>query len=233
MAKPGTADISIVKTDFGEYNEDTKTATYYHFPDSDIENISISANATTSLNISSDVKWNTCMLPFSMEVPEGVKAFSCLAIDEENCELQLTEVNSMEAYVPYIVYSENGYIEMLTGVIDAQQYPSSDVVESGYLSGAMTNKEITSGYVLQNLSSGVKFYSCGGEEVAIPAGMCWVNNAGSEASAYQLPSQIPTSIISASTKNDKAKYFTVSGAATDGSMKNRLYIRDGKKIIVK
>lgn len=231
MAKPGVVNISIVKTDFGKYDATTTTTTYYHFADSNSEDVSVSSHATTTLNISGDVKWSTCMLPFSMDVPEGVKAFSCVERDEQNCLLKLTEVSTMEAFVPYILFSENGYNETLTGSVEELSYPSSGVVESGYLSGAVVSQKITSGYVLQNLSSGVKFYSCGGDEFTIPAGKCWVNGAGSEAKAFVMPTDVVSTISNTRMEQVGAKCYTVSGALTDGNAKNRLYIKDGKKII--
>lgn len=233
MAKPGEASLNIINTDFAVYNSATASNTYYHFTDATSKVVSVSTNATATVSVSADTKWSTCILPFSMDMPEGLKAYSCQARDEENSVLKLTEVSAMQAFTPYILYSEEGYSETITDQVDEASYPASDVVENGFLAGAVTSQKITSGYVLQNLSSGVKFYSCGGDEFIIPAGKCWVKGDGSKAKSFQMVDDVANAIKAAQLNTDEDRYFTISGTATDGGEKNRIYIRNGKKTIKK
>lgn len=185
------------------------------------------------LNISSTVNWGTCILPFSCALPSGVKAYTCNNKDEEY--LLLTEVAQLTAYTPYILYSEAGYSGNLSGTVDANEYPAGGFVKSGYLSGAIVPQTVNSGYVLQNLSEGVKFYSCGGDNFNIPAGKCWVNIDGGSARerlGFKVENSL-TGISNVAESADANAIYTLSGVRVKSAAAPGLYVVNKKKVMKK
>lgn len=129
---------------------------------------------TLPFNISSGAKWSTCILPFSAAIPEGVKAYTCSRNDEQ-C-VYLSEVESMEAYTPYVLYSENGYSGTISGTVTESGYPETSSVSDGCLYGAIAPQTVTEGYILQKQNDAVKFYAIDEHDsFTIPAGKCWLN----------------------------------------------------------
>lgn len=129
---------------------------------------------TLPLNVSTAAQWSTCILPFSAEIPEGLKAYTCSNHDAEY--IYLDETTALEAYMPYILYAENGYSGTISGTVSATNYPSAGIVTEGYLNGAIVPQTATEGYVLQKQEEGVKFYLIDeGDSFTIPAGKCWMN----------------------------------------------------------
>lgn len=187
-------------------------------------------DASLTLNVSSAAHWSTCILPFSADIPDGVKAYTCMKNDETY--IYLTEAESFEAYTPYILYSENGYSGAINGTV-SETIPAvaeTGVVKSGYLNGAIVPQTATEGYVLQKQDEDVKFYAIAdGDSFAIPAGKCWMTlpeGAKANALSFKLEDAtgMTTAIIPVSTIT-----FDLFGRQTAND--KGLLIRDGKKTI--
>lgn len=199
------------------------------------ENVTVSSDATASLTVSSTNKWSTCILPFDVDLPTGVEAYTCSdkEVREGKTFLKLNSASSIEAYTPYILYSENGYSGNVSGTVDATKYPASGIVTAGYLNGAIEAQSITEGYVLQNLSDGVKFYSCGGNTFTIPAGKCWVTiTSDTKALSFEYDESAKIDCIADKTDNTDAIY-NLSGQKVSTLQPNTIYVRSGKKFINK
>lgn len=228
-AKPGYADIKIKNCFFN-----TEDATQWDTKDITIsDKVSASNTSTVPVSVSAEAKWGTCILPFSCALPSGVKAYTCNSKDENN--LLLTEVPQLAAYTPYILYSEAGYSGNLSGNVDAGQYPAEGFVKSGYLSGAIVPQTINSGYVLQNLSGGVMFYSCDGDNFNIPAGKCWVNIDGGSARerlGFKIENSL-TGISNVAESSDANAIYTLSGLRVKDAAAPGIYVVNKKKVLKK
>lgn len=230
-AKPGVQDIKVKNCKFAV------TSSYYDTFDEAISNaITVADNATASVNvaISEDVKWSTCILPFDAEIPAGFKAYACNETKESS--LVLSPVSTMTAYTPYILYSENGCNETLTGTVSASNYPAGGTATAGYITGAVAQTTVNSGYVLQKQSDNVKFYKIDSTKpITVPAGKCWVNvpNASSKAS-FGIIIGSPTGIDGVQNDdNASAACYNIAGIKMAQPQKGQLYIVNGKKYIAK
>lgn len=221
--KPGTAKIAASKVYFA-----TKDEVQYDVPDSEHE-ISVSDQSTVSLSVSAENLWNTCVLPFSAQIPAGLKAFNGSSISEDY--LYLTEASSLQAFTPYLLLAEGGYSGTLQGTVDPEQYVS--VTTDGYLHGAIIQQQITQGYVLQNLGEGTMFHNVNGQSFVIPQGKCWLASDNTS-----LPQAIrmgldPTGIDAApaSSTGKQEEVFTLDGKRVSTPLPGHIYIIGGKKAI--
>lgn len=183
------------------------------------------------LRVSSTLHWSTCILPFSSSIPEGVTAYTCDSHDDEY--LYLTESESMESFTPYILYSENGYEGTLIGNADANSFPENGYVKANYLNGAIIPQSVTSGYVMQNLSEGVKFYPIAENSTfTIPAGKCWVTmpEAGVKSLGFAIADE--TAITTAESKRmESEEIYTLQGVKVTKMLPGNIYIKGGKTVL--
>lgn len=230
FTKPGTAQITIdgvaLKVAGG----------YEYVPASRVdENITVSTNATTAISISGTNNWSTCILPFDCPLPDGVKAYSCTDKDDENSVLKLSPANSITGYTPYILYSEDGYSGPISGTVDPTKYPEKGFVAKGLLNGAITNQQITDGFVMQKINGIVKFYDCDGQTFNIPAGKCWVTMpeaTGAKAWSFVIEGE-QTNINSIEHANANTTIYNIGGQRMKNMLQKGIYITNGKKIIIK
>ena len=196
------------------------------------ENVTIGTTAKASLSVSYTNKWSTCILPFATALPDGLKAYTCSSKDDEKGVFYLTNASSIEAYTPYILYSESGYTGTLTGEVNASQYPEDGKVAQGYLTGAIEKQTTNEGYVLQNKGDGVKFYLMdSGQSYTIPAGKCWATPPTSTAQSFSF--EFPTAvngIVEVAESKNESKY-NLSGIMIDAPKSGQLYIQNGKKYV--
>lgn len=184
---------------------------------------------TLPLNISADVKWSTCILPFDTTLPDGVTAYTSDSYDEDN--IILTKAKSLEAYTPYVLYSENGYSGTVSGNVTT--CPDSRYVQKGILYGAIVNQTVTEGYVLQKQSAGVQFYAISnGDSFDIPAGKCWMNIPDSNAKAlgFRIDGTVTGINAVATPKSDVI--FDIAGRQRQ-NIERGIVIMNGKKILKK
>lgn len=184
--------------------------------------------------------WGTTILPFGgVEIPAGVKAYSCAAVESNGTTLTLVEVSALEANKPYII--EGAWNETLTG--DAQGTALTYTV--GLLTGvyAATLAPVDS-YVLQKNGDKVAFYQVEtGEQPTVGANRAYLTYeapAGdAKARAFFFEGDDATAIatISALTSGEVEAIYTIGGARVNSLQKgiNIVKMQNGetKKVIVK
>lgn len=186
------------------------------------------------LNISASSHWSTCILPFSTELPTGVKAYTSSTSDEEN--IFLTPAASLAAYTPYVLYSEAGFSGTVTGTVAETGYPETGYVTAGNLNGAVVPQTVKNGYIMQKQNGEVMFYAIGsGDSFLVPAGKCWMQiPAGGSAKAYNFIVADETGVERLIAPVDNGgKVYDLTGRHVTQLRQNTLYIKDGKKFINK
>ncbi len=174
--------------------------------------------------------FGTLILPFASALPDGVKAYTSVGNDTEN--IYLYEAASLEAYTPYILYSENACHETLSGTVDESLCPASGFVNAGNLNGAITSQVVSTGYVLQNGVEGVKFYAIP-NAIVVPAGKCWVT-LPSDAKSLNFVFQDANGLDRiVPTRNVDGEVYTLDGRKAGNIMPGRIYIKNGEKFISK
>ena len=226
-AKPGKASVELKKQ-----NLTTADETKYEPADASYD-ITIGTSAKADLSVSSANKWSTVILPFATELPAGVKAYTCNSKNDEEKVFYLTAATQIDAYTPYILYSESGYTGTLTGEVDASQYPEAGYVKSGYLTGAVKSQTTNEGYILQKLNGVVKFYKADAEKTYnIPAGKCWATPTDAEQDSYDFsfaPTAVNSVVETVESKNENK--FDINGVMINSPQKGQLYIQSRKKLL--
>lgn len=184
-------------------------------------------------------QYTTLLLPFDCEVPEGITAYSCSSVADRKA--LLTQVQSLHAYEPYILYAPMGYSGSLSGWLSASAYEESvsneGVCRSGLLCGAVCPQSISQGYVLQTgADGGMTFTPTGGDTYLVPEGKCWLA-IEEEADSLTLALDDPTSIerieSCEKSKDNKVQYnYDLMGRrATTPLLKRNIIIFKGQKIL--
>lgn len=228
FSKPGTLQIEM-----SGLNLTTADGTKYEPANETNTNISIGTEAKAQLSISGTNKWSTAILPFAAELPAGVKAYTCTEKDDDAQVFYLTEATTMEAYTPYILWSDNDYSGTLTGELDATQYPESGTVKVGNLTGAVKQQTTNEGYILQNKGGVVKFYVADPTKTyTIPAGKCWATPTGNEPDSYSFDIKT-TAVTKVAEKGEKTTgaCYDINGLQITEPVKGSLYIQSGRKYV--
>lgn len=192
--------------------------------------VGIPAKRELPLSISAKNKVGTLILPFSTDVPEGVKAYSCNSVNGEL--LVLNQEQTFEACKPYIVYSENGYSGTLAGEVDmTAEYPVDDVYSEGFLTGVLSPAVVSTGYIMQNKGAGPAFYNAEGSNFHLPAGRCYLTpSAETEAKSFGFSFDETTSITDVSSDTDSdAVIYNMMGQRILRPVSGQMYIKEGKK----
>lgn len=226
--KPGKAQIEIRNIALVE-----QTGTK-HVPTNPQVDVTINNTSKTSFNVSAANRWSTCILPFAIEIPDGVKAYTSSTFDNEN--IYLNEAERIEAYRPYILYSENGYTGFVCGTVNPADYPESGYVTAGNLSGAIVPQTVTEGFILQKHNDNVKFYAIDeNDSFLVPAGKCWMNipeGGGVKAFNFVVDND-ETGIQTALDMKRNSDIYDLTGRRVSTMKKNGLYIKNGEKILNK
>ncbi|MCD8303785.1 MAG: hypothetical protein LUC86_03010 [Prevotellaceae bacterium] len=89
----------------------------------------------------------TLILPFYASLPEGVRAYSCSALESDGQTLSLTEESALEANTPYIICCPTGEAPAFEG---AGTWHESCSLAAGLLTGTMEETTLAQGaYVLK------------------------------------------------------------------------------------
>ncbi len=183
--------------------------------------------------------WGTVILPVDgLEVPLGVKAYSCAEVS--GTTLTLEEVSALEANKPYII--EGSWQETIAG---GDALGSALTYTEGLLTGvyAATPAPVDS-YVLQKNGDKVAFYQVEtGEQPTVGANRAYLTYeapAGdAKARAFFFEGDDATAIatISALTSGEVEAIYTIGGARVNSLQKgiNIVKMQNGetKKVIVK
>ena len=237
--------IAATGTDGRWFLQNTEDNSYLGGQDaglfSNSQNYDLAIEAASQAEVAVSVaagKYATRIFPFKPTLPEGVVAYSCAAVDNEN--LTLAEVESPAANVPYILYSENGVeTTNLTGWGTA----SAVSYEAGLLTGVYTNAVVTAGkYVLQTQDGVQGFYQVaeGDNFEAIPyrAYLTWSGTHANVRALFFPAADEATGIeaIGVLTSGNYDAIYTAGGAKVNSLQKGlNIVVKDGKsyKIFVK
>lgn len=178
--------------------------------------------------------WGTTILPFAVnEIPEGVKVYSCAAVD--GATLTLTEVEALEANKPYII--EGAWNATLTG--DAQG--TALTYTEGLLTGVYAPQIAPAGsYVLQKQNGVVAFYKVAeGENMqpTVGANRAYVTVPNSSAKMFSFGGDATGISAIDALLNGDAEIYNVSGMKQNSLQKgmNIIKMSDGttRKVMVK
>ena len=192
-------------------------------------------NIIREIKIKAEHKFGTCILPFGLQLPAGLKAYSCSHVEGDYIILE--EENRIKANTPYILYAPDGIERTFTGrVVDE----TVDVVTVGLLTGLVfENRTIAFGdgtYVLQDQGNGVMFYNAAGMEVVFPYNRCYLTlPAGSNANAYRL--YVGTTGIECvkdvTDANVETVIYNLQGRKVTELQSGNVYIINGVKVYIK
>lgn len=188
----------------------------------------------------SSFQWGTLIVPFSCELPNGLSAFTCKEISEDN-KLILTKQKSIEANTPYIINGTPGSYHM-----NGTYCAIMDKYSSDYLTGVYVDYEVPQdAFVLQNHeeSSGFGFYRVGSTPVTCPPNRCYLNPVYSGIMMFSLSYDGNTTGLERFSNNDEnSPIYSIDGKnmGCDDSVDNSLnglqrgiYIVKQKKVIKK
>lgn len=168
--------------------------------------------------------YGTWIMPFDGELPEGLVAYGCEAVDGNT--LVLVEAASLKANVPYILAGEAG-----TYTFTGAPGQEDDFYSEGLLTGVYVDTPLTSGYVLQDNENGVGFYKVNSEKpVTITPNHCYLNLSAPVTSFFGIGGF--TAIRPVITPSNGVAH-DLSGKKAVEQLKGGLIIRDGKKYFVK
>ncbi|MBQ9363259.1 MAG: hypothetical protein IJT97_07560 [Bacteroidaceae bacterium] len=195
----------------------------------------IPASRTLPVNINATNKVGTLILPFSADLPEGIKAYTCAAVDTDSKQLTLESADTFEACTPYIVYAENGYSGNISGTVNlSADYPDADVYAEGYLTGVLTTTVVNTGYILQNQGDGPTFYDAEGSSFSLPAGRCYLTpTTPLEAKAFRIIPNDASDIrnIQHTSTATPTDYYDLSGRRIVRPLKG-IYLRGNNKVLI-
>lgn len=180
---------------------------------------SISINTTAA-------GWGTVMLPFSgLEVPAGVKAYTCAAVD--GTTLTLEEVSVLTANTPYII--EGAWNETVSN--DAQG--AALTYTEGLLTGVYADADVPVGsYVLQKLEGVVGFYQVAeGKQPSVGANHAYLTVPASEVRAYFLGGDATGIEAVNALLRGSAEIYGAGGARQNGLQKGVNIIKQNGKTI--
>lgn len=129
LAKAGVNDVKMKDMVFNTKNPDTGYPIQWA-PGNTLKNVAwstmtIPAERTVEVSISTTDKWAPLILPFALnELPEGVTAYTAARVNE-SAQVELEEVTGLEPYKPYFVYAPQGWTATLTGTASADDFPAA------------------------------------------------------------------------------------------------------------
>lgn len=175
-----------------------------------------------------DAGWGTVILPFAVaELPEGVKAYTCAAVD--GATLTLEEATALEANKPYII--QGAWDATLTG--DAQG--TELTYTEGLLTGTYTEMAAKNGtYIMQKHDDKVGFYQVDTESAQpkVPANHAYLTAPSAGVKAFVLGEDIAVAIQSVFDGLVKGQAYDLAGRKVSHFQGGGVYIVNGKKVMV-
>lgn len=172
----------------------------------------------------SSAGWGTLMLPFDADVPAGLTAYGCAAVD--GTTLVLAPSAKLLANTPYIMEGEAGEYDFAG--VPAMTQTSYD---SGVLTGVYADTKITEGYVLQRIDGEVAFYRVDeSAPIIVPAYHCYMNVEVANAAVLRLHG---TTDIDGIDAEERSSIYDLSGKKLDQTAGKGVYIKGNRKVIIK
>lgn len=191
-------------------------------------------NSTASKSYSLTVgeeKAATLMLPYNTTIPDGVKCYTLNYTS--GAEVNATELTdgTLPANTPVLVNAEAGdYTFKATS--DAEVLKTAT---TGALTGVCAKTTVPEGsYILYNGDNGIGFYKVDGTTNTIDANHAYLTATSAQVKALSIYFGGTTAIntITQQQTADNATY-TLHGIRVKGKLNHGIYIRNGKKIVIK
>lgn len=236
--KPGDVEIAVkdvVLTENQKQSDDEFLA-ISHLP-ADYVSTSVKAGTTSTLTlkVSGDYKFGTCILPFDYELPTDGSLEAYTSSSATTDALLLTKADKIEAYTPYILYSEAGFSQTISGTVNPDNYPAEGIVKQGCLVGTVVNKQLAeaTSYVLQNQNAGTMFYQVDPElPFSLPAGKCYAQlPEGTNASALRIGETTGIEHSEFKIQNSES-IFNLLGQPVKTMQPGHIYIVNGRKVVI-
>lgn len=198
---------------------------------------------TRTIKVDSGSLYGTLILPFSIGVPSGVRAFVITSIEEDG-SLVMREKYFITAFRPYLLYSKTGVEKQVTGRFlhsAREKYENVHVDQDYFMGGVLfEDARITFGpgeYMLQNQTgNGASFYNAEGMTFDVPVGKCFLKiPEESQAPGYRFVIDGETGLVfpSFEEKSSVDVIYNLQGQRVTETQPGNIYIINGKKVLVK
>lgn len=184
-----------------------------------------------SLTVGKD-KAATLMLPYNTTIPDGVKCYTLNYTS--GAEVNATELTdgTLPANTPVLVNAEAGdYTFKATS--DTEVLKSAT---TGALTGVCAKTTVPEGsYILYNGDNGIGFYKVDGKTNTIEANHAYLTAESAQAKALTINYGGQITSINNISKQQTANNatYTLQGIRVEGKLAPGLYIRNGKKFIIR
>ncbi|MCD8302860.1 MAG: exo-alpha-sialidase [Prevotellaceae bacterium] len=204
-----------------------------------------------------DYGWNTVILPFDAEVPDGLTAYACLDSTVSYVEndtlktailIEKTEDNTLKGLTPYVLAGPEGTYNFNHPCEDwyAQSLPDECIYKEGALVGAFVEQRVygDSATIYNNFKNiasrgGVGFNRVPkGSYVKIPAYNCYVElSEPSELTLFakeadEIPTGIENTPAEAAPTGRSSRMYNLNGIPRRQGEKG-IFIVDGKTVLIK
>lgn len=173
-------------------------------------------------------EYNTVILPFYSEIPEGLEVYSCAAA--EGSILTLTPVKEMLfPNVPYIVKNTGTFNFKYTSI---GNYTKS--ATAGLLIGVYEATDVPVGsYALQKKGNNLGFYKVAADsQPSVSARRCYLNVPESEVQVYYFDQATGIESLTPALSTREGEMFNLQGLKVDANYKG-IVIKNGKKYLKK
>ena len=191
--------------------------------------------AQATLKVVSGVQYGTFIAPFAANAPEDVKLYSVDEVD--GTTLKLTEVATIAANTPYIVYADTE--STISKTYYSKSTATEDTYEAGLLVGTLPGGTMTLGtdcYLLQKNNGVVGFYQCEADQKytlgANRAYLKYSTPAGVKAFFFGEENQTTAITTLSELMNGKAEIYDLNGRKLR-KLEKGINIVNGKKVIIK
>lgn len=191
--------------------------------------------AQATLKVVSGVQYGTFIAPFAANAPEDVKLYSVDEVD--GTTLKLTEVATIAANTPYIVYADTE--STISKTYYSKSTATEDTYQVGLLVGTLPGGTMTLGtdcYLLQKNNGVVGFYQCEADQKytlgANRAYLKYSTPAGVKAFFFGEENQTTAITTLSELMNGKAEIYDLNGRKLR-KLEKGINIVNGKKVIIK
>ncbi|MCR5820704.1 MAG: hypothetical protein K6F94_07170 [Bacteroidaceae bacterium] len=214
------------------------------FSNSQNYDLAIEAAVKASVTVSANAgKYGTVIFPFTPDVSTGfddITFYSCASVNNETKNVQLEEVTTPAANVPYLIKNDGSedFSKPLTGWGTASA--TSYKPDGSLLTGVYTNAEIAAGsnnYILQTQGGTQAFYlvkNAAFEAVPYKAYLTYSSGASVKAFGFEFggTTGVNEELRMTNEESASAVIYDLQGRRV-AQPTNGLYIINGKKVLVK
>lgn len=180
-----------------------------------------------------DAKASTLVLPFEAVIPSAVKAYTLTA---SSTEVNATEVSgNLTANTPVLLNAEAGSYKFVSTTTATSSYNTTDTPTQGALTGVYQETTVPSGsYILYNGTDGLGFYKADGSTNTVAANRAYLTATAASAKSLKINYSGTTNISNITNdENANAPVYNIQGMRMGKNLPKGIYIKNGKKFVVK